>query len=204
MKAKPQPPAKRPARPVRPQKRTRSPRKAHAPSPPAAPGTRPPGRPPGTHSRTADLEESLLDWLFEARGSLRQWCRTVGVPIRTVYQWKDDDPEFAARFARAREAQREVLADELVEIADDLLVAVDRAELRIETREKYLATIDPNRYGKRLAVTGAKDAPPVAPLGSDWAAVAALAGMLEESGVTPPAAAEAAPDAGDGLVIHED
>lgn len=38
--------------------------------------------------------------------------------FRTAYNWMDSDPDFAARFARARESAKAFVADEMVEIAD--------------------------------------------------------------------------------------
>lgn len=103
---------------------------------------------------------------------LRQICRDVGMPSwYTVYQWLKDDPEFASRFARAREAGFDAIAEECLDIADDAsrdtkLVGsgdsereaadtewISRSKLRVETRLKLLAKWDPKRYGDKLETT---------------------------------------------------
>ncbi len=95
-------------------------------------------------------------------------CRDEGMPaVRTVSLWKEDHPDFAAEFARARDEGYDVIGADCMGIADDarndwmrskqgekVLDAehVQRSKLRIETRLKLLAKWDPKRYGDRLNV----------------------------------------------------
>lgn len=87
---------------------------------------------------------------------------------RTVSDWKLAHANFAADFARAREAGFDAIADDCMKIADDSehdfrsvtrgeeevqevnSDHIQRAKLRIETRLKLLAKWDPKRYGDRL------------------------------------------------------
>lgn len=102
---------------------------------------------------------------------LRVICRDEGMPAwRTVYDWLAADSEFAARFARARVAGFDALAEQCLEIADDEThdwvmskkgvvadeVAIGRARLRVDTRLKLLAKWDPKRYGERIDVGNAE------------------------------------------------
>src|SRR4051794_13715827 len=51
--------------------------------------------------------------------SLRAICRGETMPGPTrVYCWLDEKPEFRERYARAREAQGEHCADEIIAVAD--------------------------------------------------------------------------------------
>lgn len=88
---------------------------------------------------------------------------------RTVYDWREADPEFAARFARARDAGFDAIAEEALEIADTpqegIRIETDadgsktvredmlgHRKLRVETRLKLLAKWSPKKYGERVDV----------------------------------------------------
>lgn len=102
---------------------------------------------------------------------LRVICRQDGMPKwRTVYDWLEQQPEFAARFARARIVGFDAIAAEALEIADSPIEGVETTtkadgsteekrgdmlghrKLQIETRLKLLAKWDPKRYGERLGL----------------------------------------------------
>ncbi len=100
--------------------------------------------------------------------SLRAICADKAVPaISTVMGWLFDDKHegFSAQYARAREAQAELRADEIVDIADDdrndftadkdgKLVAnsehIQRSRMRVDARKWIAAKLLP----KRNAVSG--------------------------------------------------
>lgn len=90
---------------------------------------------------------------------------------RTIYDWIDAEPTFAARFARAREVGFDAIAAQTLEIADtpqegmrsevtddgktkevreDML---GHRKLQIETRLKLLAKWSPKRYGDKIEQT---------------------------------------------------
>jgi hypothetical protein len=105
---------------------------------------------------------------------LLQICRDPDMPAwRTVYDWMEAHPDFAAGFARARVRGFDAIAAQCLEIADDTSLDfkpktsaegevigltfdkehVQRSKLRVETRLKLLAKWDPKRYGEKLDVT---------------------------------------------------
>jgi hypothetical protein len=97
-------------------------------------------------------------------------CRTPGYPHPSTFRdWVNADEALSLRFARAREAGFDAIAEEALEIADGAPGAtptgtVDGAEvmnrkLRIETRLKLLAKWDPKRYGDRVELAGDARAP---------------------------------------------
>jgi hypothetical protein len=146
---------------------------------PATP-KRPRGRPSTYRQEVADAICARL-----SKGEpLAVICRDAGMPpVRTVSQWKENHPAFAADFARARDEGFDAIAASCLEIADaterDTIIGqqgaeiantewISRSKLRVETRLKLLAKWDPRRYGEKLTteLTGkdGKDLP-VAPAG---------------------------------------
>jgi hypothetical protein len=99
-----------------------------------------------------ELVDRICEWISEGK-SLRSFCRIEGNPgFQTVLDWLNDDDKlyFRSKYARAREIQAEVMADELLEIADDtkpdqLKLAHDK--MKIETRQWIAAKLLPKKYG---------------------------------------------------------
>jgi hypothetical protein len=67
----------------------------------------------------------------------------------TVIGWKHEKKEFYEQYARARESGYELMADALVEIADDKLGDPARDRLRVDTRKWMLSKALPKIYGDR-------------------------------------------------------
>jgi hypothetical protein len=69
--------------------------------------------------RSPEIEDAILDRLAGGE-SLRRICDDADMPhVRNVLRWVIDDAEFATKYARARQAQAELLVDEMQEIADN-------------------------------------------------------------------------------------
>lgn len=103
--------------------------------------------------------------------------------VATVLRWlgKDEHAAFREQYARAREAQADVLADESIEIADDATndwmevnaadekgekyrlngEHVQRSRLRVDTRKWFASKLAPKKYGDKLAVGGDDASPPI-------------------------------------------
>lgn len=83
-----------------------------------------------------------------------------------ITDWVRDDPDFAKMYARAKEAQADRFAEEIVEISDDgsndwmereiaagVVVTVpdhehiNRSKLRVDTRKFLMAKMAPRKYG---------------------------------------------------------
>jgi hypothetical protein len=118
---------------------------------------------------TADIAKRILEDLSDGR-PLAHVCRDPGMPSHvTVRQWEKDDREgFAARYRRAREIGYDMMANEILAIADDSrgdrivrrrsdgtteIVAnpanVRRARLRAKARCWLLSKALPRHYGKQ-------------------------------------------------------
>lgn len=90
----------------------------------------------------------------------------------TIFKWLRVFPDFAHQYARAREAQADTLADEILAIADDGKndtyidadgkVRVDqdviaRSRLRVEARKWLAAKMAPKKYGDKVEVDHSGD-----------------------------------------------
>lgn len=110
--------------------------------------------------RTPEVEERLIEGISEGI-PLQPLCREEGMPAwRTVYDWMESDPAFAARIARAREVGADAIASESLEIVDEEPQRgpdgkidsgwVAHQKLRAEHRLKLLAKWSPKKYGDRV------------------------------------------------------
>lgn len=113
--------------------------------------------------RPEDYIEAILERISQGI-TLRSICREEGHPgFVTVYGWLNSNKEYAERFARARKAGMDAIAEQCIEISDETPRTnysggtdsgdVQHRKLQIETRLKLLAKWDPGRYGDRIAST---------------------------------------------------
>ena len=104
--------------------------------------------------------------------SLRSICKDAAMPaISTVLAWLFDGEhdEFSEQYARARRAQAELRADEVIDLADDNAAdwtidekgkkVVDhdhiaRSRLRVDTRKWVASKLLPKVYGDKVQHTG--------------------------------------------------
>ncbi len=130
----------------------------------AKPATRGRGR-PTTYSRA--VEDRILDRMFTGQ-PLRVACRAVGVSATTFLTWVEDDRNgISERYARAREACFDAMAEAIIDLADDdsrdvviddegkeveRPLRVNRARLQIDSRKWLLAKAMPHKYGNRVQV----------------------------------------------------
>lgn len=162
----------------------------------AAPAPKPMGRPPEPVPH--DIAEALLDWIYDG-GTFVAFCRKPGMPkYRTVCDWADKDPDFAARLQRAKKARGPLLQEIAQEIADDGSEDwhdvegkdgkvrrvfdhehVQRSKLRVDQLNRRAACDDPIACGTstKVALGGDASAPPiqVANTGPEVPAIADLA-----------------------------
>lgn len=77
-----------------------------------------------------------------------------GMPAQsTIYKWLSEQNEFSEKYRRAREAQADYFADEMIGIADDCLpdaTEVAKAKLRIDARKWYVTKVAPRKYGDKV------------------------------------------------------
>ena len=104
--------------------------------------------------------------------SLRAISEDKAMPSeRTVYRWLAAEPTFWQLYARAREAQMDKWADDIVEIADDATndymerigkggavervvdpETVQRSKLRLDARKWLMSKLASRRYGDKVSI----------------------------------------------------
>ena len=168
-----------------PSKRQRRQTKARATNP-----SRPKlGRPSNyTTERAAKICDGIANGL-----SLRELCRNGVAPDKqTVMRWLDQNLDFRDRYARARLAQADHFAEEIIQIADDgsndwqerhsasgeiKIIAdkenVNRSRLRVESRQWLMERMAPKKYGTKVfqEITGADGGPLLIERRMDWASM---------------------------------
>lgn len=121
-----------------------------------------------------ELADAICE-LISSGKSIREICSADGMPDKSsIFRWLGKHDEFRDQYARAKEEQTELYADELVEIADDISndvsgelqmpnsVAVQRARLRVDTRKWILSKLLAKKYGDKLDMNlSGKDGGPI-------------------------------------------
>lgn len=96
--------------------------------------------------------------------------------VSSVYLWLLKNKVFSDLYARAREDQSDTLADQIMEIGDEVPMMVitdedgkvtkrmdpagiNRNRLRVDARKWIAAKLKPRKYGDRQILAGDKDAP---------------------------------------------
>ena len=83
--------------------------------------------------------------------SLAAACRREGMPsANTVMSWVDSVEGFAARYTAARLIGFQLLADGLIELADDAGIDPNDKRIRVETRKWVLSKMIPKVYGDKI------------------------------------------------------
>lgn len=119
---------------------------------------------------TPELAHALCERIAGGE-SLRTICSDPAMPGKTtVFRWlaDKDRTDFRDHYARAREAQAEFLAEEILEIADEtagdyvqsmvgdeVVERVDhehiaRSRLRVDARKWFAGKVAPKKYGDRI------------------------------------------------------
>lgn len=108
--------------------------------------------------------------------SLQAICRDDAMPRREkVLRWLAANPDFRTQYALAREEQADLLADQIVEIADTPFMGIkikdgrviecdmiEHRRLQVDARKWFASKVAPKKYGDRVAteLTG-KDGGPI-------------------------------------------
>ena len=93
--------------------------------------------------------------------SLVKICSAAGMPCpSSVYLWLTKHPAFSEAYARAKEDAADVLAEQILDIADIELEAdamgkvdaglVNQLRLRIDARKWIASKLKPRKYGERI------------------------------------------------------
>jgi hypothetical protein len=111
--------------------------------------------------------------------ALKEVCDLPGMPGRTTaYKWLALHDDFANMYARAREERADLVADEVIAIADTDPDPA-RARVRIDARKWWAAKVNPKKYADKAQteVVG-KVGGPIEFAGSEHDAARRIAFML--------------------------
>jgi len=108
--------------------------------------------------------------------TLREIAEGVGISKGSLIAWLAGH---ADQYTRAREAQADVLAGDILKLADECRIGtikterangdteirtadmVDRARLQIDARKWLAGKMSPKKYGEKIQHGGADDLPPI-------------------------------------------
>lgn len=107
--------------------------------------------------RKSDYTEDMADYICDriANGaSMRGLCAEQNMPDRnTVLRWLNERPDFAAKYARAREAQADYMDDQILDVANNSTNETANADrVKILAYQWRAAKLAPKRYGDRLDI----------------------------------------------------
>jgi hypothetical protein len=173
----------------------------------------PMGRPSDYNPVVADQICELIVQGF----TIREIDALPTMPGKTaIFSWLLRHPDFAERYARAREFRADDMADELLEISDDATndwmerraksgeiesvpdnEAVQRSRLRVDTRKWLMGKLKPKKYGDKIQHEHNLNADPQAVPYSELQAIAkgrTLALTIEHDAAPSPDGSPEAPD----------
>jgi hypothetical protein len=113
----------------------------------------------------AEKQQKITEVLSNMRNgkSLRQSAIKANIAKQTFLDWVDKDPELSGQYAHARAAMIDKIADDIMTIADEELVAtgegrvdsamVQKQRLRVDTRKWLLSKLAPKKYGDKLELS---------------------------------------------------
>jgi hypothetical protein len=119
-----------------------------------------------------DIADEICDLISSTSHGLQKICDSDDKfpSAKTVYAWLREHEDFRNNYARARECQADLLADEIIHIADTFVVGqktvskatgleitegdtVDRSRLMVDARKWKASKLAPKKYGDKLDVT---------------------------------------------------
>lgn len=116
--------------------------------------------------RTPELEAAILNTISTERISNAEACKRHGTTEKTWFEWVDNDDDLGERYARAKEAQHELMAAEILSIADDRGEDANSRRVRVDSRKWLLSKLMPKKYGDRLDLNAQIEVAPLVALNS--------------------------------------
>lgn len=126
-----------------------------------------------------EQKATIICEAIAAGESGRAACKKAGIAESMLYAWLKDRREFQEQYARARERQADLLAAQIIEIADTPVIGIkkktnekgevettegdmiEHRRLQVDARKWAAGKLAPKKYGDKLAVGGDEDAPPI-------------------------------------------
>lgn len=111
-----------------------------------------------------DTGIKIADWIAKGK-PVHKIAALAGMPSeRTIYRWLAEHEEFRQDYTRAREAFSHRAVAETIAIADaapETVKGVEKARLRVQTRQWAAERMAPKKYGARVKqeLSGPDDGP---------------------------------------------
>jgi hypothetical protein len=110
---------------------------------------------------TRELAAEICEMIAEGM-SMKEIYMLPHMPRRsTVYGWLSNDKEFSELYVRAQEERAELLADEMLSIADNSELEPNDRKVRLDARKWIASKLKPNKYGDKVQVGGDASSPVV-------------------------------------------
>jgi len=153
----------------------------------------------GVTQYSQEVAASICERLANGE-SLRTICCDVEMPAQsTVFKWLSEQAAFSEQYTRAREAQADFMADEILAIADDGLNdtyvdedgrkrtdqdVIARSRLRVDARKWLASKMAPKKYGDKVQteVSGGLTVNSVKELTNEQLATIAAGGSIRAAG----------------------
>lgn len=136
---------------------------------------------PPASKYTPKLGDDICEMIATTSLGLKHICNKFDISHSTVRAWiSDPEHPLSDKYVRAKEKQVEMIAEEILDIADDgsndlmLLTnakgeayeqenkeVTSRSKLRVEARKWLLSKLNPKKYGDKIDLTS--DNKPLAP-----------------------------------------
>lgn len=105
----------------------------------------------GRHSQKAQKKKAFIEALEKSLGVVTQACKIVGISRRTVYNWRDDDPEFRGDMDEINEVSLDFAESQLFKQIQGGNVTATIFYLKTKGKKRG--------YVERQEVTGAQGGP---------------------------------------------
>lgn len=109
---------------------------------------------------TPELAEQICDVIASMPCSLRKMNEIYDFfPVpSTIHQWRKDHSEFSDMYSRSKLIQADILAEEILDIADGCTADnYVQAKLRIDTRKWLASKLLPKKYGDKCNLEAEKE-----------------------------------------------
>lgn len=112
------------------------------------------------------IADAIVADIAETTIGLAKLCKKHHISTITLYAWLNDNKDFAKQYARGKEIQNDLIAEEIKDIADDTSNDtietekgeipnnewINRSRLRVDSRKWLLSKLQPKKYGDKLDV----------------------------------------------------
>ena len=126
---------------------------------------------------SAEIVDRICSLIATTTKSMNTICKEVGIDYTTHQKWLREKEDYSLNYVRAKEDQADLLAEQILEIADDSVQDtktinkfgqeieventewVNRSKIRIDARKWIASKLKPKKYGDSMKLSGDKENP---------------------------------------------